>query len=289
MSTNPEEKQNFEDLRGILNYMYNFANYYYNELKKAQDLNARKDSEISTLKISNEQNIKAKNNEITNLKNKIGVLENNILTQGKNFQQQLREYGDYNNKLVLQLETIERDLKTQKERLDERERKLKENERQFEQARAAFEDERKKFQAEESDLRGKAAGYESLRQAAAKFDAEKRELQQKLQGEIDRLNGEINNKNSEIETLKKEKEGLNKKVYFAGIDKQTLQEKNKRLQEENENLRKNNGGVPSQAENLENEQQPQEEIKISQQDDDKDGAPSQSGGSFKDFYNDGKF
>lgn len=206
MNTNFDEKQGFEDLRGVLNHIYQFANYYYAEMTAAQKLNAEKDSEIAK-KISDIANLKSGYEEKLRAKDaKISALENKIIEQGENFKNHLTEYGNYNLQLTRQLEERKIYLENQKRQIDARAAEIQTAQEKLKSDRAALDKERADFDAEKNFVKEKLSNYEALQKASENFDAEKISLQQKISALEKNIQTKDEEYNAQITTLTEERD-----------------------------------------------------------------------------------
>lgn len=189
MDTNFEEKQAFEDLRGVLANIYQFANHYYAEMKTAQSLNAEKDSAIE------------------HLNEKISALEDKILEQEKLFTAHLKD----NITLAQQLENFQSDLKKRKEKLDARAEELQNTTESLKSKYAALVRERADFDAEKKSHAEKLSNYEALQARAENFDAEKQTLQNRIK-ELEQTQPAIDTSQEEIDQLKLDNTNLQTKI-----------------------------------------------------------------------------
>lgn len=139
MNANFDEKQAFENLRDILNHIYNFANYYYAEMKASQSACNDKNIQINNLKtqLANEreqaetrlkETIQAKDAELDAQRKKF---ENELDAQIETFNKELAKSREHNEKLTTLLQNFSSDLKTKEEELNEKEKTLNEKERQI--------------------------------------------------------------------------------------------------------------------------------------------------------------
>ncbi len=246
MDTNFDEKQAFEDLRGVLNHIYQFANYYYAEMQAAQNLNAEKDSELANLKNSYEEKLRAKDE-------KISALERNFDNLSKDFKSHLEEYGNYNLQLTHQLEDMKKILNARRVNLDTRADELQKAETKLKDDRAALDSERAEFDAYKNSVEDKLSNYQKLQEAAESFDVEKTELQSRINEleanqaanndaeKIKQLEDEIQKLQAQIENLKGQ---LESSVPAENSDA----EKIKQLEDENQKLQRQlESSVPAES------------------------------------------
>lgn len=210
MNTNFDERQAFEDLRGVLNNMNNFANHYFAEMQKAQQLNAAKDSEIANLIAAHEKNIDALKNsyqeKIYALEKDLSAEREKVFAQEKNFSAQLQEYKTSNDEVTFQLKNFQETLRSEKASLDNRANELKEKERELEDASAKLTEKQEKFEAEKEMHKLQ----ETPAEPAPNFDEERNsfnkeidQLKNDLQTQKEEYEQKILNLNKEIADLKK--------------------------------------------------------------------------------------
>ena len=213
MDANFDEKKAFEDLKIALKYLHDFANYYYAEMEKAQELCAEKDRELADLKRqydadrvktdnSHKEALQAKDDEIS-------CLEEKIFAQAESFKAHLKEYGDYNMQLTQELERLRADLDSKENRLNKLADRLKDEQDQLNKDRTALKTERDNFEADKQSYEEKFFNYASMEKQIENFDAERRsfkkkidELEQSLDQKDDYWQNELNTVTTERDTLR---------------------------------------------------------------------------------------
>lgn len=215
MNANFDEKQAFENLRDILNHIYNFANHYYAEMQKAQTLCNEKDDTITELKnqladerykaeTRLEETIQAKDAELSAQRNDF---EEKLAAQVETFNAELKESREHNEKLTKWLQNDYDDLQKRNAALKIREDTLTEKERQLRAdsdtlvtASANLDEKRRDFYA-----------LKEIRETTPS-DAERIRKLEKEAGELTRQKKELENqladKEQEIEELKADNERL---------------------------------------------------------------------------------
>ena len=205
LDINFNESKAFEDLHGILNNIYAAANFYYTEMKTAQNLNREKDNTIADLKNSYEKILVEKDNKISELVKKLDE-------QTENFKTSLKDYGDYNMKLTEQLKNFQETLNAKKNKLDEREEKLNNDRTQLDDDCKNFEDERRNFDEEKNSLHEKAGRYDALKNVANNFDEEKKILRDEYEEKIRELTQLKEEYEKKIQDLEKERDDWKEKA-----------------------------------------------------------------------------
>lgn len=184
MGTNFDEKKAFEDLSAILNYMYNFANYYYDEMKTAQKLCDEKDRNLNNAKkqyAAERDNAEKNFNYTVQAKDKkISELESRIFDQEQSFKSHLKEYGDYNMKLTKQLEDLRANLADREAQLRRREDEFKTKSYTLTEERENLKKEREEFEKSRTAQKEKFSNYERMEQTIQSFDEDRRELNKKI-------------------------------------------------------------------------------------------------------------
>ncbi len=215
MNANFDEKQAFENLRDILNHIYNFANYYYAEMKAAQSACNEKNIQINNLKtqLADEreqaetrlkETIQDKDAELAAQRKKF---EDELSAQVETFNAELKNSREHNEKLTTLLQNFYSDLKAKEEELNEKEKTLNEKEQQIQidsdtlvMASANLDDERMAFYQDKDTY----SDTEHIKNTGAGNDPELERLTQ----ENRRLEQELTNNAQKLKEVQAENERL---------------------------------------------------------------------------------
>ena len=219
MNTNFDERQGFEDLSKILNYMHNLGCEYYDAWQVAEEKLSAAEKNLAELEISHEREVDELKREHAEseqkLRGEIETLHNNFAAQEENFRGELQRYRDYNDKLIGQLEIRQRDLQSREDNLSDREQKLYEDERELANQRDELDRELEDFAAHREQLNSKLEAYDALQEKVSGSDEVQRKLREKIK-ELQILNEQqdatIQKLNAEKGKLSRERDEYQSRV-----------------------------------------------------------------------------
>lgn len=232
-------EQAFDDLQNVLYHMYTIAGKFYAAAKAAQCACAEKDKIIADLKAEHEKkfaDLQSTFEETSREQfDKISDLEAELKNEHEQFTAHLNKYGDYNVRLTNRLESFERTLNDRSRNLDRREENLSDREKSLEADRRALETEREDFDKEKYSMQEKVDAYDKLNEAVRNSDEEKRQIRNKLNGQISELQQQHADALKNIQHLEADKKVLEEQVENLRKQLDSLNRENMRLKQGNEN------------------------------------------------------
>ena len=141
-------------------------------------------------------------------------LQKKLIEQGDKFAQQLKDYGDYNMKLVHHLEELKKDWQMKVDALQTREQEVEDAEKQLREDRQALENERSTFDSDKTSIEQLKSELATAQKKVSGFDTERRmfkdtigQLNQTIleyKDQIAKFDGEKSKYETKIENLKRE-------------------------------------------------------------------------------------